>query len=88
LKVSGFDLASIGIVRSAHEPPDSGLEEIRAVTSDGSIYKKFVIKDGKMIGAILLGSKKEALKVTKIIKEGQSVDKIRPMLSDPSYSFT
>ena len=87
LKVSGFDLASIGIVRSAHEPPDSGLEEIRAVTSDGSIYKKFVIKDGKMIGAILLGSKKEALKVTKIIKEGQSVDKIRPMLSDPLYSF-
>jgi nitrite reductase (NADH) large subunit len=87
LKVSGFDLASIGIVRSAHEPSDPGFEEIRAVTSDGSIYKKFVIKDGKMIGAILLGSKKEALKVTKIIKEGQSVDKIRPMLSDPSYSF-
>jgi NAD(P)H-nitrite reductase large subunit len=88
LKVSGFDLASIGIVRSAHEPPEPEFEEIRAVTADGNIYKKFIIKDGRMIGAIMLGTKKEALRVTKIIKEGQPVDKIRSMLSDPSYSFT
>lgn len=87
LKISGFDLTSIGVVRSAHEPPDPGFEEIRAVTPDGSIYKKFVIKDGRMIGAIILGTKKEALRVTKIIREGQPMDKIRPMLSDPSYSF-
>ena len=87
LKVSGFDLISVGVVRSAHEPPEPGFEEIRAVTADGSIYKKFVIKEGRMIGAIMLGTKKEALRVTKIIKEGQPVDKIRSMLSDPSYSF-
>jgi NAD(P)H-nitrite reductase large subunit len=46
-----------------------------------------VIKDGKMIGAILLGTKKEAVKVTKLIKEGTSVDNIKPRLSDPSYTF-
>ena len=88
LKVSGFDLTSIGVVRSAHEPPEPGFEEIRAVTADGSIYKKFVIREGKMIGAIMLGTKKEAVKVTKIIKEGQPVDSIKTSLSDPGYSFS
>ncbi len=88
LKVVGVDLTSIGAVRSQHEPPEPGFEEIRTMTPDGKIYKKFVVKDGKMIGAILLGTKKEAVKVTKLIKEGSPVDDIKPKLSDPSYSFT
>jgi nitrite reductase (NADH) large subunit len=88
LKVSGFDLTSDGTVRSAHEPPEPGFEEIRAVTADGKVYKKFVLKEGKMIGAILLGTKKEALKVTKLIKDGEPVDAIKAKLSDPSFAFT
>jgi nitrite reductase (NADH) large subunit len=88
LKVVGVDLASIGMVRSQHEPPEPGFEEIRTMTPDGKIYRKFVVKDGKMIGAILLGTKKEAAKVTKLIKEGSSVEDIKPKLSDPTYSFT
>jgi NAD(P)H-nitrite reductase large subunit len=88
LKVVGVDLTSIGTVRSQHEPPEPGFEEIRTMTPDGKIYRKFVVKDGKMIGAILLGTKKEAVKVTKLIKEGSPVEDIKPKLSDPSYSFT
>lgn len=87
LKVSGFDLTSIGTVRSAHEPPDPGFEEIRAISPDNNVYKKFVIKDGRMIGAILLGTKKEALKVTKIIKDGEPVESIKGRLSDPTFAF-
>lgn len=88
LKVVGMDLTSIGTVRSQHEPPEPSYEEIRTTTADGKIYRKFVIKDGKMIGAILLGTKKEAVKVTKMIKDGEPVDSIRPKLSDPSFTFT
>ena len=88
LKVSGIDLTSVGMVRSQHEPPEPGFDEIRAVTPDSKVYKKYVVKDGKMIGAILLGTKKDALKVTKMIKEGVSVADIKPKLSDPSYSFS
>ncbi len=87
LKVSGIDLTSVGTVRSAHEPPEPGFEEIRAVSADRKVYKKFVIKDGKMIGAILLGTKKEAPKVTNMIKSGRPVDQIKSRLSDPSYTF-
>jgi len=87
LKVTGLDLTSVGTVRSAHEHKEPGFEEIRAVTPDRKVYKKFVIKDGKMIGAILLGTKKEAMKVTKIVKDGEPIDSIKEKLSDPSYSF-
>ena len=87
LKVMGIDLTSIGVVRSEHEPPEEGFEEIRAVTPDGKVYKKFVIENDRMIGAILLGSKKEAAKVIKLIKEGQAVDEIKRHLMDPTYDF-
>ncbi|MBN1678613.1 MAG: NAD(P)/FAD-dependent oxidoreductase [Candidatus Thermoplasmatota archaeon] len=87
LKVTGLDLTSVGMVKSAHDPPEPGYEEIRAFTPDRSVYKKFVIKDGKLIGAILLGTRKEAVKVTKMVKDGVPIDAIKPKLSDPSYSF-
>ena len=87
LKVSGIDLTSVGIVRSAHEPPEPGFEEIRAISADRKVYKKFVVKEGRMIGAILLGTKKDAPKVTNIIKSGQPVDQVKQKLSDPSFMF-
>lgn len=88
LKVSGIDLTSVGMVRSAHEPPEPSFEEIRAISSDRKVYKKFVVKDGKMIGAILLGTKKEALKVTMMIKNGDDVGAIKGKLSDPAFTFS
>lgn len=88
LKVTGLDLTSVGTVRSVHDPPGPGFEEIRAVTPDRKVYKKFVIKDDKMVGAIILGTRKEAMKVTKIVKDGESVAAFKDRLSDPSYSFS
>ena len=87
LKVVGFDLTSIGTVRSAHEPPEPGYEEIKIPSADGKGYRKFVIKDDKLIGAILLGTKKDSLKLAKLIKEGTPVTAIKQHLADPSYSL-
>lgn len=87
LKVMGIDLASIGTVRSEHEPPEKTFEEVRAVAPDGGVYRKFVLRDGKMVGAILLGTKKDVNKVSKIIKEGMPVDAFKDRLSDPEFSF-
>ena len=87
LKVMGLDLTSIGTVRSEHETAEKTFEEVRATSPDGSVYRKFVLKDGKMIGAILLGTKKDVNKVSKIIKEGSPVDAFRERLSDPGFSF-
>ncbi len=87
LKVMGLDLTSIGKVRSEHETPDSGFEEIRAQTEDGSIYKKYVIQDGKMIGAIVLGTKQGVPKISKLIKDESPVGELKDSLSDPGFTF-
>ncbi len=83
LKVMGIDLTSIGTVKSEHETPDAGFEEIRAVSPDGRIYKKFVLKNDVMIGAIFLGTKKGVSKVAKMIKDGQPVGAVKEKLADP-----
>ena len=88
LKVMGIDLTSIGTVRGEHVADDGGIEEIRAVSDDRSVYKKFVLNDDRMIGAILLGSKREAAKVGRLIKEGVPVDEMKARLSDPGYDFS
>lgn len=87
LKVMGIDLASIGVVGGEHGAKDATLQEIRATSADGSVYRKFVIKEGRMIGAILLGTKKEFNKVSKLVKEGAPVDAFKDRLSDPGFSF-
>jgi len=87
LKVMGFDLMSIGTVRSEHEPPEVGFEEIRSVSQDGKVYRKFVLKGDEMIGAIIMGTKKDVPKVTRIIKEKKPVGELKPRLSDPEFAI-
>ncbi len=81
LKVMGVDLTSVG---AAAQPP-AGSEEIRAMSPDGKVYKKYVLKDGRLVGAILLGTKKGALALTKMVKEGADISGVREKLMDVDY---
>ena len=83
LKVMGIDLTSVGLAVN----PGAGHEEIRASSPDGKVYKKYVVKDGKLVGAILLGTKKGALAVTKMVKDGADVSGIKAKLVDVNYDF-
>jgi nitrite reductase (NADH) large subunit len=87
LKVAGLDMSSMGTVRSEHETPETGFEEIRSVSPDRKVYRKFVLKDGKLIGAILLGTKKDWPKISKAIAEGRQVEDIKASLADPGFAF-
>jgi nitrite reductase (NADH) large subunit len=83
LKVMGIDLTSVGLVAN----PGAGHEEIRAISPDGNVYKKYVIKDGKLVGAILLGTKKGAVAVQKMVKDGADIAPIMDMLPDWTYEL-
>ena len=85
LKVMGVDLTSVGMI---NPPQGQGYEDIRAKSDDGRTYKKFVIKDGKMVGAILLGSRKEIQRVTKLIKDGASVDGLKGRMKAVDFDFS
>jgi len=62
LKVVGIDCASIGIVH----PEGEGYEELRSLGS--KVYKKLVLEDGHLVGAILLGDTKDVAPISRLIR--------------------
>ena len=69
LKVVGIELTSIG--RFEPEPGDEEVSCSR--TSSEGRYRKLVIADGRIAGAILLGSRTEASPVVTAVKRGYDV---------------
>lgn len=69
LKVIGIDLTSIGVVN----PEGEGYETVCRKDTSKGIYRKCIIKDGKLVGAIVLGEKDGIAGLARIIKEGISV---------------
>jgi nitrite reductase (NADH) large subunit len=67
LKVSGVDLTSIGEVN----PEQPGFIEVR--DSANGMYKKAVIRNGRVVGAILLGDRADAPAISQIIARGVDV---------------
>jgi len=66
LKVMGIDLTSIGVVN----PEGEGYETVYRKDASKGIYRKCVIKDGKLVGAIIVGDKDGIAGLARIIKEG------------------
>jgi len=67
LKVMGIDCASIGMVH----PEGEGYEELRSVGT--GVYKKLVLEDGHLIGAILLGDTKDVAPISRLIQQKADV---------------
>ncbi|KAA8482869.1 ferredoxin-nitrate reductase [Arcticibacter tournemirensis] len=55
IKIQGFDLCSIGL----SECPDDSYEEVVFIDKAKRYYKKCIIKDDRLMGAILIGDKSE-----------------------------
>lgn len=67
LKVSGIDLTSIGEVN----PEQPGYVELRE--SANGVYKKAVIREGRIVGAILLGDRNGVRVMNQLIARGVDV---------------
>lgn len=65
LKVAGIEFASIGEIEITE-----GREAVVEKDENAGIYKKLIIKDKKLIGSILIGNVKEAVKLQQVIKNG------------------
>lgn len=102
LKIVGIDLTSIGIVNPEIIPLTKGeipltpplekgerwgFKEFIREDSSNDIYKKLVIKDGKIVGAILLGDTKEVRTVTRLIKNNVDVSKYEDKLTDSKFDL-
>ncbi|WP_299289686.1 (2Fe-2S)-binding protein, partial [uncultured Mucilaginibacter sp.] len=64
IKIHGFDLCSIGLTEC---PEGSGYEEIVFIDKAKRYYKKCIVYQDKLVGAILIGDKNEFLEFKELI---------------------
>lgn len=83
LKVAGIHLTSIGDISAE----DKTVEHLQLKDTDKNIYKKLFIKDGKIIGAIFLGDKKNASEIEQLMQKKVDVGKVKDKILEPTFDF-
>ena len=83
LKVVGIDLTSVGLVN----PEGDGYQELRSEDPANGRYRKLVLRDGAIVGAILLGNRKVVAPVSQAISSGVDVSAHIGHLLDDEFDF-
>jgi len=84
LKVVGLDVTSIGMVN----PEEGTFEEFRKEMKEEGIYKKVVIQDGKVVGAIWMGTKEKINDINRVILQQINVEKWKNSLLEDDFDFS
>lgn len=84
LRVAGISLTSIGVVN----PQGSLYEEVKSIDRQDGVYKKIVLDHGKIVGAILLGDRKGASVLMKLMQSETDVTKYRDHLLEDNFDYT
>jgi len=84
LKIMGLSLTSVGLVN----PEDEDVEEFRVVRKSEGVYKKITIRDGKLVGAIWMGTKQGADKVARLIEEQKDVSHWKDAMLADDFDFS
>lgn len=69
LQVTGIDLTSIGLVN----PDGQDCTELRTIDREQGIYKKLVLRDGRIVGAIVLGDRSDIRVISQLMAAGTDV---------------
>ena len=76
IKIQGFDLCSIGLA----EAPNEEYEEIVFIDKAKRYYKKCIIHNDRLVGAILIGDKNEFLEFKNLIANKIELSEMRLQL--------
>jgi nitrite reductase (NADH) large subunit len=83
LKITGIDVFSAGV----QSCPDAACEEMVNEDAARGLYRKAVVKDGRILGAIVIGSKKGVKEIGIMIDRGIPVDRRGPSIVDEDFDF-
>jgi len=84
LKVVGLYVTSLGLAN----PEGQGFEEIRKIKKEEGIYKKIVLQDGVLVGAIWIGTKKGISEMARAVTAKTKVNQWINTLLDDSFDFS
>jgi nitrite reductase (NADH) large subunit len=83
LKIVGIHLTSIGTVN----PDGEGYQELFWLKEPDCCYKKFVLQDGRLVGAILLGLRGDVTTISRLIASGVDVSAHKDRLLDEDFDL-
>jgi nitrite reductase (NADH) large subunit len=84
LKVVGIDLTCLG---NSNAVAADGWTVLKHKDTANSVFKKLVLKDGQVTGAILMGDVKDARVVQQLIQNGVDVSAHQDQLLDPDFDL-
>lgn len=84
LKVMGIDLASFGLVN----PEEEGYEEVKKEKKEEGIYKKLIIKNGVIVGAIWMGTKMGISELDRIISQKINIEKWKDSILEDDFDLS
>jgi len=84
LKIMGLSVTSVGLVN----PEDEDVEEFRLARKSEGVYKKIAIRDGKLVGAIWMGTKQGADRVARLIMEQKDVSHWKDAMLADDFDFS
>jgi nitrite reductase (NADH) large subunit len=82
LKVVGIDLFSAGDIDA-----EGNLEAVVSKDEAKKTYRKFVIQDNILVGAILLGDIRGSAEIQQAIKKKKEVSSVKTALADENFDF-
>lgn len=83
LKIVGIDLASIGLVN----PEKPGYEEAKKISRERGVYKKVVLDQGKIVGAIILGDSRTVGPIMRLMSQGTDVTQYKDTILEDGFDF-
>jgi nitrite reductase (NADH) large subunit len=83
LRIVGIDLMSMGITNLEQ----SQYAEIKKIDKKRGIYKKLVLKQGKIIGAIIIGDKQVMKPIKCLIDQEVEIDKYQHRLLEDNFDY-
>ncbi len=84
LKVMGIALTSAGLIQGEGED----FEELRRVDEEKGIYKKIVLKKGRIVGAIWMGTKKGVNEILRAINVQRDMTPWKEALLEEDFDFS
>ncbi len=84
LKVAGIFLTSAGQIL----PEGEGFEVLSRLDEEHGVYKKLVLKDGQLVGAIWLGTKKGSVEITRLVQARKNPGPYKSDLLADDFDFS
>ncbi len=84
LKVAGLFVTSAGIA----DPDGPGFEVLTRKSPEEGIYKKVVLREGRLAGAIWMGTKKGAAEIARLVAAAKDVSNVKNELLEEEFDLS